>query len=40
MTIGVLVGTLSSLFIASPVMLYFHNREVEHHNGESSMRKV
>ena len=27
MTIGVLVGTLSSLFIASPVMLYFHNRE-------------
>lgn len=31
MTIGVLVGTLSSLFIASPVMLYFHNREVEDH---------
>lgn len=29
MTIGVVVGTLSSLFIASPVMLYFHNREVE-----------
>lgn len=28
MTIGVLVGTLSSLFIASPVMLYFHNREL------------
>lgn len=28
MTIGVVVGTLSSLFIASPVMLYFHNREV------------
>jgi len=27
MTIGVLIGTLSSLFIASPVMLYFHNRE-------------
>jgi SecD/SecF fusion protein len=29
MTIGVLVGTFSSLFIASPVMLYFHNREAE-----------
>lgn len=28
MTIGVVVGTLSSLFIASPVMLYFHNREL------------
>lgn len=27
MTIGVVVGTVSSLFIASPVMLYFHNRE-------------
>lgn len=30
MTIGVVVGTLSSLFIASPVMLYFHNREMQH----------
>ena len=29
MTIGVLVGTLSSLFIASPVMLYFHRREMD-----------
>jgi len=29
MTIGVLVGTLSSLFIAPPVLLYFHNKEVE-----------
>ncbi len=29
MTIGVLIGTLSSLFIASPVMLYFHNRSLE-----------
>lgn len=27
MTIGVIVGTLSSLFIASPVMLYMHNLE-------------
>lgn len=29
MTIGVVVGTLSSLFIASPVMLYFHEREAK-----------
>ena len=27
MTIGVVFGTLSSLFIAAPVMLYFHDRE-------------
>lgn len=27
MTIGVVVGTLSSLFIASPVMIYFHDKE-------------
>jgi len=27
MTIGVIVGTFSSLFIAGPAMLYFHNRE-------------
>ncbi len=29
MTIGILVGTFSSLFIAAPVLLFFHNREVE-----------
>ena len=29
MTIGVLVGTFSSLFIAAPVMIYFHNREIK-----------
>ena len=28
MTIGVIVGTFSSLYIASPVMIYFHEREV------------
>ncbi|MBT3394674.1 MAG: protein translocase subunit SecD [Waddliaceae bacterium] len=27
MAIGVVFGTLSSLFVASPIMLYFHNRE-------------
>jgi SecD/SecF fusion protein len=29
MTIGVVVGTLSSLYIASPVMLFFHQRELK-----------
>ncbi|MBS3904990.1 MAG: protein translocase subunit SecD [Simkania sp.] len=29
MAIGVIFGTLSSLFIAAPLMLYFHQREVE-----------
>lgn len=29
MTLGVLIGTASSLFIATPVLLYFHNRELE-----------
>lgn len=28
MTMGVVIGTLSSLFISAPVMLYFHNREI------------
>jgi SecD/SecF fusion protein len=27
MTIGVVVGTLSSLFVAAPLLLYFHNKE-------------
>ena len=31
MLVGVIVGTLSSLFIASPVMLFFHNREQAQH---------
>lgn len=29
MTIGVLIGTLSSLFIASPVMLWLHDKEAK-----------
>ncbi|MCE2982650.1 MAG: protein translocase subunit SecF [Parachlamydia sp.] len=41
MTIGVLIGTLSSLFIASPVMLYFHNKELGHQgNGESAIHRA
>lgn len=39
MTIGVLIGTLSSLFIASPVMLYFHNREQQKLAKQSSSLK-
>lgn len=40
MTIGVVVGTLSSLFIASPVMLYIHNREVRKLEEEMNPRKA
>lgn len=40
MTIGVVIGTLSSLFIASPVMLYFHNREVEEKAAENGLKKA
>ena len=29
MAIGVIFGTLSSLFIAAPLMKYFHDRELE-----------
>jgi SecD/SecF fusion protein len=29
MTIGVFVGTISSLFIVTPIMLYFHDKETE-----------
>lgn len=32
MTLGVIIGTLSTLFIAAPALLYFHNREVEQEN--------
>lgn len=40
MTIGVLIGTLSSLFIASPVMLYFHNRELEQQRREPALKSL
>lgn len=36
MTIGVVVGTFSSLFIASPVLLYLHNREVHQLQAEGA----
>ena len=40
MTIGVVIGTLSSLFIASPVMLYFHNREIEQQKAAEALKKA
>lgn len=40
MTIGVIVGTLSSLFIAAPVMYYFHQRELAKHTAEGNLKKV
>ncbi|MEI8124569.1 MAG: protein translocase subunit SecF [Parachlamydiaceae bacterium] len=40
MTIGVVVGTLSSLFIAAPVMLYFHNRELKKQDEERSLKRA
>lgn len=33
MTIGVFVGTLSSLFVVAPVLLFFHNKEIEQEEG-------
>lgn len=32
MTIGIIFGTLSSIFIASPLMLYIHNLELKKHS--------
>lgn len=41
MTIGVIVGTISSLYIASPVMLYVHNWEAKNRELEQqALRKV
>lgn len=41
MTIGVVVGTLSSLFIAAPVLLFLHNRELDQANqGAINYKKV
>lgn len=40
MTIGVLVGTLSSLFIAPPVLLLLHAREEEQNHGNVNYKKA
>ncbi len=39
MTLGVLVGTFSSLFIATPTLLYLHNRELKE-QGKAIIHKV
>lgn len=38
MTIGVIVGTASSLFIAAPVLLYLHNREEAREKEEKALK--
>lgn len=40
MTIGVLVGTASSLFIATPVLLYFHNREIRKEEEYTNLKRT
>lgn len=40
MTIGVVVGTFSSLFIAGPVMLFFHNREEQYNEHPTKLKKA
>lgn len=40
MTIGVLVGTFSSLFIATPMLLFLHNREIAHEQEEAKLKRV
>lgn len=42
MTVGVVFGTLSSLFIASPVMLFFHRRGIASgsHRDEMALNKL
>lgn len=40
MTIGVVVGTLSSLFIAAPVLIFLHNREIEKQHDELGYKKA
>lgn len=39
MTIGVVVGTFSSLFIATPTLLYLHNREEAENGNELVVKK-
>jgi SecD/SecF fusion protein len=40
MTLGVIIGTLSSLFVAAPLLLFFHNRELERQSKELTYKKV
>ncbi|MFN0064954.1 MAG: protein translocase subunit SecF [Chlamydiales bacterium] len=40
MTIGIAVGTFSSLFVAAPILLYFHKREETRNNPVESSKKI
>lgn len=40
MAVGVIIGTLSSLFVCSPIMLFFHEREVRRHEAEAKLKKA
>ena len=40
MTLGVVIGTLSSLFIAPPVLLYLHNREVKEEEAAAALKRI
>ncbi len=40
MTIGVVIGTLSSLFIAPPVLLYLHNREIKQEEAAEALKRT
>lgn len=40
MTIGIAIGTLSSLFVAAPMLLYFHEREVAKSEESTSPKSV
>ncbi|MDP1835589.1 MAG: protein translocase subunit SecD [Chlamydiales bacterium] len=40
MAIGVIVGTLGSLFVCAPIMLYFHEREERNEEARLKLRKA
>lgn len=40
MFIGVAIGTLSSLFVAAPLLLYFHNREIAKRQNLASIKNT
>ena len=40
MTVGIAIGTLSSLFVAAPTLLYFHEREVAKNHESTSAKSV
>lgn len=40
MTIGVIVGTLSTLFIAAPMLVYMHNREEEKNKTHQAIKVI